>query len=640
LKIKNYWILKLNKLKVILLSFLFSLPLAVLAQNSDPYTFPIRPKKTNFLSGTMGELRSSHFHAGIDIKTGGKIGEPVHATKRGYITRIKVSTSGYGNALYMLHPDGNTSVYAHLNEFDSEIHEYVKQEQYKQQTFEIELFPEPYQFAFKSQEVIGLSGNTGGSLGPHLHFEIRDSQQRVLNPLHYGFDEIKDYIPPIVQGFAIRPMNLNSKISSQFKRTDVRINRTGFNYKAIDTIQAIGEIGLELWGHDKLNGSANKNGISIIEVNVNGEPHFKQVIDVMSFSLQRHILVHYPYDVKKATGSRYHKLYMDDGNQLRFYETQTKNGSLKIEDGKIYDIKIKMYDPYENESTLELTIQGKQGEKFINEPIDFELDEIDYKIEENVLKVYTQSNCKEESEELNLNLGETIKSIKPDYYLYNTAVYLWNLKGGIPESILNCSKGLSLRTIHEIFPKENKTVTTEKMTVNFTPYSLFDTLYLETNYEIKTTDSIEIYSLGPITSPLKSSIEIELSPMMNHYDQDKSHVYKTDDSGNFSFEGGEWTGEIIKFSTRDLADYTILTDSIPPLVKATTEKYSFIIDDQLSGIKSFKAYLNGDWILMKYEPKDKLVWIDWRNKKMTKTGEFVLKVTDNAGNETEYITKL
>jgi hypothetical protein len=128
--------------------------------------------------------------------------------------------------------------------------------------------------------------------------------------------------------------------------------------------------------------------------------------------------------------------------------------------------------------------------------------------------------------------------------------------------------------------------------------------------------------------------------MMNHYDQDKSHVYKTDDSGNFSFEGGEWTGEIIKFSTRDLADYTILTDSIPPLVKATTEKYSFIIDDQLSGIKSFKAYLNGDWILMKYEPKDKLVWIDWRNKKMTKTGEFVLKVTDNAGNETEYITKL
>ena len=588
----------------------------------------------------MGELRSSHFHAGIDIKTGGKIGEPVHATKRGYITRIKVSTAGYGNALYMLHPDGNTSVYAHLEEFAPEIQEYVKQEQYKQQTFEIELFPEPYQFAFKSQEVIGLSGNTGGSLGPHLHFEIRDSQQRVLNPLHYGFDEIKDNIPPIVQGLAIRPMNLNSRISNEFKRTDIRINRTDFNYKAMDTLKAIGEIGLELWGHDKLNGSANKNGISIIEVKVNGKTHFYQNIDVMSFSLQRHILVHYPYDVKMTTGTRYHKLYVDDGNQLRFYDTLSKDGILEIEDGKLYGIKIKMYDPYENMSTLELVIQGKQPDKFLNKSLDFELDEIGYTVEENILKVYTNSNCEDESEELNLSLGETIKSIKPGYYLFNTAVYLWDLKNGIPESILNCDKGLNLRAIHEVFPNQNKTVSTEKMNLAFSSYTLFDTLYLETDYEIKTTDSLEIFSLGPITSPLKSSIDIELSPMTYRYNKDKSHVYKTDDSGDFSFEGGEWKDEKIKFSTRDLADYTILTDSIPPLVKETTEKYSFIIDDQLSGINSFDAHLNGEWVLMKYEPKDKLIWIDWLNDEMIKSGEFVLKVTDNAGNETEYITKL
>lgn len=616
------------------------MPLAVLAQNSDPYTFPIRPNKTNFLSGTMGELRSSHFHAGIDIKTGGKIGEPVHATKRGYITRIKVSTTGYGNALYMLHPDGNTSVYAHLDEYAPEIQEYVKQEQYKRQSFEIELFPEPYQFAYKSQEVIGLSGNTGGSLGPHLHFEIRDSQQRVLNPLHYGFDEIKDNIPPIVQGFAIRPMNLNARISGEFKRTDVRINRTGFNYKAMDTIKAIGEIGLELWGHDKLNGSANKNGISIIEVSVNGEPYLKQDIDVMSFSLQRHILVHYPYDVKMTVGPRYHKLYIDDGNYLSFYETPSEKGTLKIERDKRYNIEIKMYDPYGNMSILEMTIKGQLPEKNLSASLDFELDEIDYTIEENILKVYTRSNCKDESEELNLNLGGEIESLTPSYYLTNTAVYLWDLKNGIPESILNCDKGLNLRTIHEVFPKENKTVSTEKINIEFSPYSLFDTLYIETDYEIKTTDSLEIFSLGPITSPLKSSIEVELSPMLNHYNKEKSHVYKTDDSGNFSFTGGEWKEEKIKFSTRDLADYTILTDSIPPFVNEGNKKYSYIIDDKLSGIKSFDATLNGEWILMKYEPKDNLIWIDWLNDEVIKTGDLLIKVIDNAGNETEYITKL
>lgn len=632
--------MKLNKHKITFLIFLLSLPLGVLAQNSDPYTFPIRPSKTNFLSGTMGELRSSHFHAGIDIKTGGKIGEPVHATKRGYITRIKVSTSGYGNALYMLHPDGNTSVYAHLNEFAPAIEEFVKNEQYKQQTFEIELFPEPYQFAFKSQEVIGLSGNTGGSLGPHLHFEIRDSQQRVLNPLHYGFDEIRDNIPPILQGFSIKPMNLNARVFSQFKRTDIKIDRTGFNYKAIDTVKAIGEVGLELWGHDKLNGSANKNGISIIEVNINGETQFKQNIDVMSFSLQRHILIHYPYDVKMTVGPRYHKLYIDDGNQLKFYETLENKGILKIENGKLYDIEIKMYDPYGNMSVLELLIKGEEPVKSLSESLEFELDEIEYTIEDNVLKVFTESNCKDESEELNLNFGEKIESITPEYYLSNTAVYLWDLKNGIPESVLNCNKGLNLRKIHEIFPRENKTISTEKMEVNFSSYSLFDTLYLETNYEIKTNDSLEIFSLGPITTPLKSSIEIELSPLMNHYNVDKSHVYKSDDSGDFSFEGGEWKDGKINFSTRELADYTILTDSIPPFVKEGNIKYSYIIDDELSGIKSFEAHLDGEWVLMKYEPKDNLIWIDWLNEEMNKTGEFVLKVTDNAGNEAEYITKL
>ncbi len=631
--------MKLNKLINILFLFLLSLPVSVIAQNSDPYTFPIRPNKTNFLSGTMGELRSSHFHAGIDIKTGGKIGEPVHATKRGYITRIKVSTVGYGNALYMLHPDGNTSVYAHLEEFAPDIQNYVKKQQYKQQTFEIELFPEPYQFAFKSQEVIGISGNTGGSLGPNLHFEIRDKQQRVLNPLHYGFDEIRDNIPPIVQGFAIRPMSISSRVSNQFERKEIPLKRNGFNYESPDTISALGEIGLELWGHDKLNGSANKNGISIIEVFVNGERYFKQDIDVMSFSLQRHILVHYPYDVKQARGGTFHKLYVDDGNNLKFYETKHKNGALNIEEGKIYDIKIYMYDPYQNKSELNLIIRGENQEQFLNESISYDIDGLDFQVENEILKIYTQSNCEGEKEELNLNLGERIESILPAYYLKKSAVYLWHLKNGIPKSILNCEKGMNLPEITEIIPKENKELESNNMRMSFSPYTLFDSLYLQTSYEIKTSDSLEIFSLKPTSVPLKSNIEIELSPQKEYPKETKTHIYKADDSGNFSFEGGEWKDGKIKFSTRELADYTLLTDSVPPLIEAKNN-LNFVIKDDLSGVKSFEAHLNDEWILMKYEPKDDLIWVDWLNNEMKKTGEFKLVVTDNAGNKSEYITKL
>jgi hypothetical protein len=612
----------------------------VLAQNSDPYTFPIRPTKTNYLSGTMGELRSSHFHAGIDIKTGGKIGEPVHATKRGYITRIKVSTVGYGNALYMLHPDGNTSVYAHLNDFAPEIQDYVREEQYKQEKFEIELFPQPYQFAFKSQEVIGISGNTGGSLGPHLHFEIRDKQQRILNPLHYGFNEIKDNIPPIVQGLALSPMSIKTRINNQYNRKELPLKRNGYNYEVQDTISAIGEIGLELWGHDKLNGSANKNGISIIEVFVNGERHFKQDIDVLSFSLQRHILVHYPYDIKQARGGTFHKLYVDNGNSLKFYETLSQNGILNIQNGEIYDIKIYMYDPYENKSELNLIIKGKYQDQFLNEGVSHDIDGLDYTIENEILTVFAQTNCEDETEELNLNLGDKIENITPSYFLKTTAIYLWHLKNGIPKSILNCKKGMNLPVISEVLPNQNQEIDLAHMNISFTRYSLFDSLYLQSSYEIKTSDSLEIFTLGPSSVPLKSNIEVTLKTQLQYQNQSKTHVYKTDDSGNFSFEGGDWENDNITFSTRELADYTILQDSIPPLVKAGSNNTSFIIEDDLSGIKSFEARLNGKWVLMKYEPKDNLIWIEWPNDEMKRTGEFVLIVKDNAENETEYITKL
>jgi len=631
--------LKLNNYKITFTLFILSLAFTLKAQNSDPYTFPIRPNKTNFLSGTMGELRSSHFHAGIDIKTGGKIGEAVHATKRGYITRIKVSTAGYGNALYILHPDGNTSVYAHLHEFDEEIQKYVKEEQYKQQTFEIELFPEPYQFSYKTQEVIGVSGNTGGSMGPHLHFEIRDSQQRVLNPLHYGFKEIRDNIPPILQGFVIRPMNEDSKVENEFKRQNIPYNRTGFNYTVEDTISAIGKIGLELWGHDKLNGSANKNGISIIEVNVNNELQYRQNIDVMSFGLQRHILVHYPYDVKVTSGARYHKLYVDDGNSLKYYDTKNENGTLNIKNGEVYNISIKMLDPYGNTSKLEMVIKGEQARSRLDKSIDFELDELEYMVDDDYLKIYAQSNCNDDAEELNLNFDKKIKSINPSYYLDSVAVYIWSLKKGIPTSILNCEKGMSINPIKQIVPYSETSISELNMDISFSKYSLFDTIYFQTDYEIITKDSLEIFSLNPRTLPLKSYIEIELNPQLNHYDEEKSHVYKTDDTGNFSFEGGEWNNGKLKFSTRELANYTILSDTAPPTIKPNGN-LSYIIIDNLSGIASYEAHLNGEWILMKYEPKDDLIWVEWPDTPIEKNGEFVLMVIDNAGNETEYITKL
>ncbi len=149
-----------------------------------------------YLSGTFGELRTNHFHSGIDIKTDGREGQRVLAAADGVVSRIKVSAYGFGNAIYVVHPNGYTTVYAHLQRFNDEIQKYIKEEQYRQESFEVEIFPPASKFQVKKGQLIALSGNSGGSGGPHLHFEIRDTRtEKIINPLLFGFD-VKDTKSP------------------------------------------------------------------------------------------------------------------------------------------------------------------------------------------------------------------------------------------------------------------------------------------------------------------------------------------------------------------------------------------------------------------------------------------------------------
>ncbi len=171
-----YPLKRLSLLVFLLVSTLISFTQTIYPQ--DYFRSPIDGRI--YLSGTFGELRSNHFHSGIDIKTGGVEGENVYAVADGYISRIKISPWGYGNAVYIKHPNGYTSVYGHLRNYNKIIGEYVKNEQYKKQKFALDLFLEPHEIQIKKSDVIAISGNSGSSGGPHLHFEIRDSKERPL----------------------------------------------------------------------------------------------------------------------------------------------------------------------------------------------------------------------------------------------------------------------------------------------------------------------------------------------------------------------------------------------------------------------------------------------------------------------------
>ena len=193
------------------------------AQSPYPQNYFMSPLDiTLVLSGSFAELRSNHFHSGLDIKTKGKVGFKTYASAEGYVSRIKISRYGYGKALYITHPNGYTTVYAHLQKFAPKIEAYVKKQQYKKETFELELFPKAEELKISSKEVIAYTGNTGGSGGPHLHFEIIDQQERPINPMLFGFD-IKDTTKPVVHELYGYPLSEGSHINGETSRVKIRI---------------------------------------------------------------------------------------------------------------------------------------------------------------------------------------------------------------------------------------------------------------------------------------------------------------------------------------------------------------------------------------------------------------------------------
>ena len=177
---------------------------------------------TLVLSGTFAELRTNHFHSGLDIKTQQKVGKNVYTAAEGYVSRIKIQHYGYGKALYVTHPNGYTTVYGHLQSFSPKIEAYIKAKQYEKESYEIEVFPSASDLAVSKDEIIAYSGNTGGSGGPHLHFEIRDNEERPINPLLFGIN-VNDSKSPLISAVFAYPKDENSYINGKNNRTELRL---------------------------------------------------------------------------------------------------------------------------------------------------------------------------------------------------------------------------------------------------------------------------------------------------------------------------------------------------------------------------------------------------------------------------------
>lgn len=596
------------------------------------YQFPIRPGHQNYLAGTMGELRSSHFHAGLDIKTGGQTGWPVYAAADGYVSRIKISNGGYGHVLYIAHPNGTSTVYAHLSKFSDDIAEYVLNEQYQQQSFTIQLFPDRNQFTVKKGEVIAYSGNTGSSTGPHLHFEIRDSNQRILDPLKYHFSEIKDQITPQVKSIAFVTLDGHARINGMYGRYEFDLLKTGDSYKPRVPIELSGNIGIELYAYDLLNGVYNRNGIPETTLVINRDTVFKESKTSLSFANQRNILVHMDYERYKQGGPKFNKLFIDDGNDNDFY--QTPSNGFRFYEESPYDLIIYLEDSYGNISKVEASINNRN---IVNKP---DPAITNYEVYRNHL--HLKSLQKEENGLIKTYHGGVEKVITPYRKSSKVNYGLYDLRGGLPDSIRINGKTLTT-DLYSLIPSGNDiTFFNHDFELTMHKKSLFDTLYLRYSKGFDTLNQLELFEFPLQDVPFRSSFTITLKPTYTYPDS-TARVYSIYGGDKLSFVGGEWHNGMISFDDRSLGTYTIAEDTTPPTITAkiiSSSSLYFKIMDDLSGIKDYSATLNGEFILMSYEYKDDLIWATPRSKNIPLTGEFILEVTDNTGNKTIYQNNL
>jgi hypothetical protein len=550
--------------------------------NNNPKNNPIfiSPVKIPlYFSSNFGELRIDHFHSGLDIKTQGVTGKEVVAAADGYIYRISVSPGGFGKALYIRHPSGYSTVYGHLGRFAPEIEEYVIDRQYENKSYLVTLFPSKDKFPVKQGELIAWSGNSGSSSGPHLHYEIRKSDNEFpVNPLLFDFG-FRDSIDPVIEKLVIYPINRHSSINN--RNNTVKINVTGghgnYSIPAEDEIKISGSAGFGIKSFDHLNDSFNRFEIYSIELAIDKATIFKYVMDSFSFNESRFINSHIDYDMYMKDKIYVERTFVLPNDKLSTYRNTVNRGIFNFSDDKIHHAEITVTDADNNKSTLSFNIKSEPPKP---------LKTAEATNQNLKLMPYNKTNR---------FVSDNISVSIPEGALYDTLYFAYKCIPGSKDMLSD------LYFVHN----------------NCTPVH-------------------KAYTLAIKPGMIPAGKESKMMIVQLGDDQKKSPLYSYWSSGYLTAEALSFGKFYIGI---DSIAPVISANGLIPGVDLTGKKDIKIrITDEFSGIKSYEPVIDGKWALFEYDQKNNLLTYIFDGKRITPGTKHILslKVTDNKDNTSFY----